>query len=139
MNQNELNLGPADPIEAADLEREPSQQGKTYEEMRRQAKGAFNLCYVFAGFGILQGLVGLFGIVFYHLDPKMAGGLLTGGGFFGYLSGWALKLSRASNRQLERITNHQKAWETIDSMIDSNKKYEETSKYLKALLTQPKD
>jgi hypothetical protein len=133
VNQSELNLGPADPIETAVLVRPPSQQGKIYEEMRRQAIWAFNCCCVFAGLGVLQGLVGLLGV---FSNPKIGLSLLASGGLFGTLSTWGLKFSRNANGQLERITSHEKARELIDSIADGSKKNEEISKFLKALLAQ---
>jgi hypothetical protein len=134
VNQYELNLGPVDPID--DLERPPSQQGQTYDEMRRQAIWAFNLCCIFAGLGVLQVLVGLAGV---YWNSKVGLSLLGSGGFFGTLSAWVLKLSRSANSQLERITSHEKAREMIDRMTDASRKNEEASKYLKTLLTQSKN
>jgi hypothetical protein len=135
VNQSELNLGPADPIEPADLERPPSQQGKIYAEMRRQAIWAFNWCCAFAGLGVLQGLVGLAGV---FLNPKIGLSLLASGGLFGTLSTWGLRFSRNANSQLERITSHEKARELIDSIADESRRNEEISKFLKALLAQSK-
>jgi hypothetical protein len=135
VNQSELNLGLADPIEPADLERPPSQQGKIYAEMRRQAIWAFNCCCAFATLGVLQGLVGLVGV---FLNPKIGLSLLASGGLFGTLSTWGLKFSRNANSQLERITSHEKARELIDSIADESRRNEEISKFLKALLAQSK-
>jgi hypothetical protein len=135
VNHHELNLGLADPFGADVLERPPSQQGKIYAEMRRQAIWAFNCCCVFAGLGVLQGLVGF---VCIFLNPKTGLTLLASGGLFGTLSAWGLKFSRNANNQLERITSHEKARELIDSITDGDRKNEEISKFLKTLLAQPK-
>lgn len=136
VNQSELNLGTINIDDAAVLERPPSQQLKIYEEMRRQAIWAFNCCCVFAGLGVLQGLSGLAGV---FSNPKVGIALLTSGGLFGALSTWGLKLSRSANRQLERITNHEKARELVDSIEDIGKKNDEIAKFLKVLLAEPKD
>ena len=105
VNQHDLNLGQADPFEPAALERPPSQQLRSYEEMRRQAIWAFNWCCAFAGLGVLQGLAGLVGVFW---NPKAGGALLGSAVLFGALSNWGLKLSRNANSQFERITNHEK-------------------------------
>jgi hypothetical protein len=135
MDQTELYLGQADPIEAAVLMKAPSQQVRIYEEMRRQAIWAFNWCCVFAGLGVVQGLVGLVGV---FLNPKIGLSLLASGGLFGTLSTWGPKFSRNSNTQLERITSHEKARELIGSIAAPGKRDEEIAKFLKALLSQPK-
>lgn len=133
MNQSELSLGQVDPIDV--LERPPSQQLRIYQEMRRQAIWAFNCCCVFAGLGVIQGLTGLIGV---FSNPKVGLALLGSGGLFGILSTWGLKFSQNANSQLERITNHEKARELIESITDDSKKDKEISKFVDALLAQPK-
>ena len=135
MDQPQLDLGQADPFDADTLERPPSQQVRIYEEMRRQAIWAFNFCCVFAGLGVVQGLVGLIGV---FSNPKIGLSLLASGGLFGTLSTWGLKFSRNANTQLERITSHEKARELLASIAGPNKRDEEIAKFLKALLAQPR-
>jgi hypothetical protein len=133
---SELSLGLAEPIESFVLERPLSQQVRIYAEMKRQAIWAFNCCCVFAGLGVVQGLVGIAEVL---MNPKAGAALLASGGFFGILSAWGLKFSRAANIQLERIASHEKAREAIETIGDPRRRDEELSKYLRIVLARGRE
>lgn len=127
-------LGIVESIDSQSLERPPSQQGKIYEEQRRQAKWAFNICVAFAILGIFQVLVGL-GYLMFAREPGVAmpAGLFASGGMFGSLFNWGSKLNQSANRQLERITSHEKARDLINSISDTAKRDQAISTFAKAL------
>jgi hypothetical protein len=120
-------------IDPLELEKPPSQQLGVYAEQRRQARGAFDICILFAVVGALQAIAGIVSVFWVGVSPVSTGGAIFGGGVFGALSNWAFKLSDNANTRLERIASDEKTRELIKSISDPKKRDEETSRFLKAL------
>ena len=102
----QLNLGIVESIDPVAFEQSPSQQLGVYAEQKRQARGAFNICRLFAWFGVLQGVAGIFSVLYGRalgISPIAATGLLGAGGLFGILSNWGYKLSDSANALLAAL------------------------------------
>lgn len=121
-------------IDLPALEKPPNQQLGVYAEQRRQARGAFNICILFAVVGALQAIAGVVSLFWPNgVAPIGTGGAILGGGVFGALSNWAYKLSDNANTRLERIASDEKARDLIDGIADPARRDEEIGRFLKVL------
>jgi hypothetical protein len=132
-----INLG-AFEVDSTELENPPSLEVMgVYEEQKRQAREAFNICRIFAYFGVLQGVAGVVSVFCSHalgIPPAATGALLGAGGLFGALSNWAYRLSENANARLERIASDEKTRDLIRRISDPGQRHLEISKFLKAIL-----
>ena len=102
-----------DLLEPEDLLRPAGEPLRVYEEQRRQARWAFNVCCVFAAIGAAQVVAGIAAVFHPQIAGWATGALLGGGGLFGMLSRWAGQISENANLRRQRIADDEKANELI--------------------------
>lgn len=100
------------------LERPAGHRARVYEEQRRQARWAFNICCVFAAVGATQAVAGLVAVFLPDVARWAIGALLGGGGIFGVLSRWAGQISESANLRMQRIADDEQARELIREIAD---------------------
>lgn len=126
-------------IEPDELLRPVDRQVAIYAEQKRQARGSFNLCILFAFLGALQALAGIVSVFVPWWVSRVGSSLLLGsGGLFAALSNQAFRLGETANRRLDRIAGDEKAREMIAQISDPKKRDEELSRFVRALTLRGK-